>query len=200
MSTTRKMICPCLNGADALSDIDKEIGKAESVGFAPLDFSFQENDGSVLPETPMPQWQSPPVVHSSPVTSSTPNFDNAKDIADASVNTIDLGGVLHQSTDGGVPVFRLEAASTAMAAMQQMLSAPWDYPELAEPSEDCWLLDANQLSATCAMAGVEGGEAVPMLTYQDLKIFKQDAKPLPKNLKTAISLPGAAGASVAPSA
>ena len=185
---------PTLNGADALSDVDKEIGKAESVGFAPLDFSFQENDGSVLPETPMPQWKSPPVVHSSPVTSSTPNFDNAKDIADASVNTIDLGGVLYQSTDGGVPVFRLEAASTAMAAMQQMLSAPWDYPELAEPSEDCWLLDANQLSATCAMAGVEGGEAVPMLTYQDLKIFKQDAKPLPKNLKTAISLPGAAGA------
>ena len=44
------------------------------------------------------------------------------------------------------------------------------------------------------MAGVEASEAVPILSYKDLKIFKQDAVPLPKNLKVAMSLPGMEGA------
>ena len=131
---------PMMSGPGALGEIEREMKMAEASGDAPLDFSFAENDGTGFHNVSLPQMLSPPVAASSPVVSGKPDIDSLHDVTDASVNTIDLGGELYQSMSGGVPVYKMQAASKAMAAMAEIVAAPWDYPELAvaEPANDCW--------------------------------------------------------------
>ena len=178
---------------DTVSAVEAEIVREEAQGDAPLDYSFAENDGSVLPEVPLSPMSQPPIEEESLITVDMPQIGgDAMEEGDV----IDLGGVMFEEiAEDGRPVLKMAALSLAAAIMNSVVSAPWDYPELGETElGECIMLDGEQLHSTSAMAGVEAGEAVPMLTYQDLKIYKQDAKPLPRNLKEAIKLPGMAGA------
>ena len=60
-------------------------------------------------------------------------------------------------------------------------------------TQDHARIDVSQLADTAAFAAVQGEDAMPVLSHSDLKLNKQEAKPLPKSVKEAVNMPGIEG-------
>jgi hypothetical protein len=168
-----------------LKEVEEAIKNEDSVSGSPLDYSFAEA-GDVFNVPPPP----PMGGAHTPGAPDAVQLHTHAGVPEVEGDVIDLGGELHLAQgDDGEPVLRLEGDSVAMAAMTVNSSDdPMDWR-----TQDYAMIDISQLADTAAFAAVQGGDAIPVLSYSDLKLNKQEAKPLPKSVKEAVNMPGIEG-------